>query len=146
VAYRREALANDQTAIGPSDFDLNGVWSDNVSPRNWDNLLRGSAAWIHKGSIDISGGTDIFKYLFSGGYANEGSITPGNFGNSKKFFHSSIEISSANKKFSLVCNTDIISIDNRIPKSIIDKSRYYPFSPPIYDAAQQLNWQDNTFL
>jgi TonB-linked SusC/RagA family outer membrane protein len=145
IAYRREALDNDRKAVGPLDFDLNGDWGDNVSPRNWDKLLRGNTAWMHNASIDVSGGSDIFKYLCSGGYSNEGSITPGNFNNFKKFFHSSIEIASANKKFSLVYSADLITTDSRVPQYITDKSRYYPISPPLYDAGGELNWQGNTF-
>ncbi len=145
IAYRTEALANDQKAVGPLDFDLNGAWGDQPSPRNWDKLLRGNTAWLHNASVDISGGTDIFKYLCSGGYSNEGSITPGNFNNFKKFFHTSIEIGSANKKISLAYSADLITTDSRIPQNIAYQSHYYPFSPPLYDSGGGLNWQGNTF-
>src|SRR6202012_3468805 len=67
LQMRHEAHANDKSPIGPTEYDINGVW-DTTRSTNWQKQLIGGYGHNTKAQLAISGGNEQTQYRISGGY------------------------------------------------------------------------------
>ncbi|HZH97306.1 MAG TPA: SusC/RagA family TonB-linked outer membrane protein, partial [Flavisolibacter sp.] len=100
LEMRREIKRNDNTSIGPGDYDLNGTW-DTTHYTDWSKELMGGTAQITDGQLSISGGSNILNYRINGGYRRETTILPAEGSNQRSSVHFYLANAAAEKKLKL---------------------------------------------
>jgi TonB-dependent starch-binding outer membrane protein SusC len=145
LAMRREALENDNATPQPTDYDVNGTWSE-TSYTDWQQLLIGGNAETVDAKASVSGGTERTQYLFNTGYRRETTIFPGDFSSNIGTAHLNLNHRSENDKFKVGLSTTYTYTNYRIPVADYNSLIYMaPNAPTIYDEKGNLNWQDGTF-
>ncbi|CAM4145680.1 SusC/RagA family TonB-linked outer membrane protein [Flavobacterium weaverense] len=147
LAMRKEAFANDGISQYPADaFDINGTWSQNRET-NWAKNLIGGTAQINNLQASFSGGTATTQYLLSGTFRRETTVFPGDSHYGKGAFHSNLNHTSVDQRFSLNFSTNYTSDSNNLPGRDLTSRAYTlaPNAPDLYDSKGKLNWEDGTF-
>ncbi|MDC8000111.1 SusC/RagA family TonB-linked outer membrane protein [Aequorivita todarodis] len=147
LEMRREAFANDGITEYPEyAYDVNGRWNLNRYT-DWQDVLIGHTANIHKVQGSVSGGSEGTRFLLTGMYQNETSVFPGSFNYDRITVNSSLQHKDRQDKFKLDFNAGYTLEDNFLPGS--DLSDYAvslaPNAPALYDTSGNLNWEDGTW-
>jgi TonB-linked SusC/RagA family outer membrane protein len=147
LTIRHQAYANDGTQTIPStDYDLNGTW-DTTRNTNWEKMLADNHTQYTDANLTLSGGNGDVQYLLGGNFHHETTILPGDFGDQKVSFHSSITGSSQNKKFKFTFSGSYLADNDKL--SVFDPSgvinQYAPDAPPVYNSNGTLNWANSTW-
>jgi len=144
LAMRHEALKNDGSSIGPSDYDLNGTW-DTTHITDWQKTLIGGTSQYLNIGVTVSGGNAFTQYTVGGNLHRETSVFPDNFANQDGSFHFNINSQSSNRKFGLILTGNYMVDDNRLPTTDLTNQSIIipPVAPPLYTPDGQLNWAPN---
>jgi TonB-linked SusC/RagA family outer membrane protein len=141
LQMRNEAKRNDNAAVLPTDYDINGSW-DTTRNTDWQKTLIGGTAQYTNAQGSVSGGNATTQFLIGGGYHRETTVFPGDLADQKGNLHFSINNISANQKFRLqlsgnyqIDNSQLIKVD--LTQTAI---RLAPNAPAIYNADGTLNW------
>ncbi|MES2276232.1 MAG: SusC/RagA family TonB-linked outer membrane protein [Bacteroidota bacterium] len=145
LQMRKEAKRNDNTAIGATDYDINGVW-DTTRSTNWAQKLLGSTGHVINAQTGISGGTNNIQYRVSTGYNRQTNLTALGGSNQNANLNFSINARSDNNKFSVQLNGGYFYNVNTIAQSDLTQNIVLaPDAPEIYNPDGTLNFQNNTF-
>jgi TonB-linked SusC/RagA family outer membrane protein len=144
LEMRHEALSNDNTAISPFDYELNGTW-DTTRNIDWQKQLIGGTAKYIDAQFGISGGTTVTQYLFGAGYHKETTVFPGSFSDSKASVHFNLINNSPNQKFRLQFTGSFVFDDNKLPLSdlTINALSLPPVAPDPNLPDGSINWAPN---
>ncbi|PUU69908.1 SusC/RagA family TonB-linked outer membrane protein [Flavobacterium sp. WLB] len=147
LAMRRQAFINDGlTQYGEADYDVNGTWDQNRYT-DWQRELIGGTAQISDIQATISGGSDNTQFLVSGNSHRESTVFPGDFLYKKAGSQLSLNHRSVDNKFKLTFSGSYNIQDNNQPSFdfTYDARTLPPNAPALYDAAGQLNWENETW-
>lgn len=141
IAMRKEAFANDgiiPTTANAPDIML---W-DTTRNNNIQQTLAGGTAQYNDAQLSVSGGNQQTSFLIGAALHKETTVLPGDFSNTRVSVNSSLNHTSANKRFALVLKTIYSNESNNILS--FDPSQHF-FIPPnmrLYDSSGNLSWQD----
>ncbi|MFS2185604.1 SusC/RagA family TonB-linked outer membrane protein [Mucilaginibacter sp. Mucisp84] len=145
LQMRREAFKNDGKIPGPNDYDINGSW-DTTRNTDWQNLLIGGTAELTNLQGSISGGSQTTQFLIGGGYTNQSTVFPGNFGDTKSSFHANLNHVSSNQRFHIGVSASYLNDNSNLPTADITSEIVLPpDAPSIYGPNGDLNWQNDTW-
>ena len=146
LAMRREAKANENAAILPTDYDLNGTWDLNKYTDFADVFLGGSAH-SSNAQVGISGGSNELQYLLSANYRNVSNLQKFAGGTDQNSsFHFSLN-SNPQNRLSATLTGGFTYNKNNMPA--VDLTTYIfnaPNSPELFNPNGTLNYENNTFL
>jgi TonB-linked SusC/RagA family outer membrane protein len=142
LQMRREAIMNDEIAIGPTDYDINGAW-DTTRHTDWQKELIGGTAQYDDVQLSISGGRAGISYLLGGSYHKETTVSPGDISDTRGAVHFNINNLSSNDKLRIQLTGNYMIDDNRIPPNHLtdDAILLPPNAPPLYNPDGSLNWK-----
>lgn len=145
LQMRREAKANDKTAIGATEYDINGAW-DTTRNTNWTKYFLGGYGHNTKAQISASGGNEQIQYRISGGYNRATSLENLNGSDQTANLNLSLSSTSQNKKFSIAFTGGYLyDISTITPTDFISGITLAPNAPALYTTGGALNYQNNTF-
>jgi len=143
LSMRNEALRNDGIPPSRLDYDINGTW-DTTKYTNWQKVLIGGRAKYNDYQMSLTSGTDELNFSLGMGYHNEGTVLPGNFGNSKYSMRFSLNSSSKNKKLKVGLSGTYLLDNNEQPTADITN---FILTPPIGFKIRNddgtLNWENS---
>jgi TonB-dependent starch-binding outer membrane protein SusC len=142
LEVRHEAKLNDNAAISPTDYDINGVW-DTTRYTNWQKELIGNAAHYTDLQTSLSGGSGNTQFLVNGGYHKETTVFPGAKGDEKGSIHFNLNNTSINQKFKFQLNANYLVDNNRLMQSDYTSAAMAlaPDAPALYNKDGSLNWE-----
>jgi TonB-linked SusC/RagA family outer membrane protein len=142
---RHEALANDHTAISPTDYDINGAW-DTTRNTNWQKELIGGYGHIANAQLGISGGSQQMQYRISGGYNYSGNLEALGGSDRSANMHVSLSSSTADNKFTInFTGGYLYDLNTMPPGDLTGDILEAPDAPALYTSTGALNFQNNTF-
>lgn len=133
-AMRREAFQNDGVTATPANAPDLFLW-DTTKTHNWQRELIGRNAAVHNAEVAVSGGDANNHYYINAGIRDEGTITPGDGGNTRKSVRFNTDHSSADKRFHIGIiggySTNTLKLQQLDLTSFINLAPAYP----LYNAA-----------
>jgi TonB-linked SusC/RagA family outer membrane protein len=147
TAMRRQAYANAGVSSYPAGaYDINGTW-DELRNTDWQLELIGGTAETSNVLVNISGGSERNSFSVSAGYANQGSVFPGEQRYRTQTLSSHFNHQSADRKFNLgLSNLVTFTVNRTLNTDFTNVAlRLAPNAPALYDEAGNLNWQNGTF-
>jgi len=148
LEVRREAKLNDNNAaVLPSDYDLNGTW-DMTRYTNFPELFLGGTAHSNNAQASISGGNSEVQYLVSANYRNTSNLQKFSGGNDQNSsLHFNLNTGGANTRFTMAFTGGFTYNKNDMPPT--DLLQYIgilaPNSPALFKEDGTLNFENNTF-
>jgi TonB-dependent starch-binding outer membrane protein SusC len=141
LTMRNEAFNNDGATPSPFyDFDLT-FW-DTTRYTNWQKVLIGNSDPFTNVQTNISGGTTNTQFVVGVGYANQGTVFPGDYSDKKISGHVSITNFSNDHKFHTQFTANYINDNSNLPSvDLTPNIILAPDAPALYDANGNLNWQ-----
>ena len=146
LQMRREAFANDGIEPGPSDYDINGTWSQ-TRDTNWQKELIGGIADYNDVMAAVSGGSEQTSFSLGGNYHRETTVFPGSFWYKKGNVHLGLNHESLNKRFKVSVNASYTAQRKDQPGTDLTAvaTGLSPNAPALYNADGSLNWEDGTW-
>ncbi|WP_264564687.1 SusC/RagA family TonB-linked outer membrane protein [Flavobacterium sp. N3904] len=147
LQMRREAYANDGITDYPADaYDVNGSWDPNRDT-DWQKELIGGTSRYTAVQASVSGGSAQTQFLLSGNYNKETTVYPGDYQYVRGNMHVNLNHAAENKKFQINFTGGYTVQDNFLPPIDFTKEALLlsPNAPALYDAAENVNWEYNTF-
>jgi TonB-linked SusC/RagA family outer membrane protein len=140
LAMREEAFANDGAMPGPSDYDVNGTW-DQTTDTDWQDELIGGTAPILDVQASMSGGSENTSFRFGGGFHQEGTVFPGDFGYQKATGFLNLNHTTADGKLKLSLSINYgKDRHNLFNANITAYAVTLPPNAPSYDDNGNLDW------
>ena len=146
LAMRRAAFANDGVEPSLQNAPDLILWDQNRYT-DWQEVLFGGVAEITSLDFSLSSGNQYTSFLIGGGYQEEGTVFPGDFGYQKATANINLNHRSEDEKFKL----------NFSANYGIDKNKLFsgqlvnlalslpPNAPKLYDDLGNLNWEEATW-
>ncbi|MBT1711321.1 SusC/RagA family TonB-linked outer membrane protein [Fulvivirgaceae bacterium PWU5] len=146
LEMRHQAFRNDNRAIGPAHYDINGVW-DTTRYTNWQKEFLGGTARNTIAQASISGGTQATTYLFSGSYQKETTVFPFTNSTQKGSFLFSIANESPNERLKSRFSTNYVINSSDLNGSDLTgpAMTLAPVAPKLYNEDGSLNWENSTW-
>lgn len=144
LQMRKEAKKNDNSAISPTDYDINGGW-DTTRSTNWAKRVLGGPGRVTNAQASVSGGTDNTQYRISTGYNRQTNVTDFSGSNQSANVGFSINSKSDNDKFAVQLTGSYFYNTNTITQADITGLTLAPNAPEIYKPDGTLNFQGGTF-
>lgn len=147
LAVRRAAFENDNISeFAPTDYDVNGTWSE-TRYTDWQKELLGGTSKINSLQASVSGGSDQTHFLLSGNAYKQGTVFPGKFDYKKGGGHASFNHESTDKKFMVAFSGSYSVERNNQPSADLTRiaRNLAPNAPALYDAEGNLNWENSTW-
>jgi len=144
LEMRHEAKRNDNVAIGPTDYDINGTW-DTTRYTDWQKVLIGGTAQYSDAQLSVSGGTASTTFLVNGGYHRETTVFPGGLHDQKASVHLNVSHSSPNQRLRLQVDGKYLTDNNQLTATDLTPIalQLAPNAPALYQPGGQLNWATN---
>jgi len=141
LEMRKEAKNNDNAAIQPTDYDINGTW-DTTRETNWQKELIGRTAKYSDAYLTISGGNSTTQFLIGAGYHKETTVFPGDFSDQKGSLHLSLSNISNNKRFQTQFTASYMLDKNNLPGTDLTNQAIIipPNAPSLFNSDGSLNW------
>jgi TonB-linked SusC/RagA family outer membrane protein len=141
-ALKNQGIANPATA----DYDINGIW-DKTRYTDWQDELLGGTAHMNDAQLTATGGNVNTQFRLSGAFHNETSVFPGFNTTNRANFSSNITTQSSNSKFKANIGINYSYGLQRLAGADLTNNALVlsPDAPALYDAAGNLNWENNTF-
>ncbi|WP_238584519.1 SusC/RagA family TonB-linked outer membrane protein [Chryseobacterium sp. Leaf180] len=146
LAMRKTAYQNDGiTTIPAIAYDLN-TWDQNRYT-DWQKELIGRTSDASVVQLSISGGSDNASYLISYGHQEQGTVFPADFMYRTNNITGNFTFRSPDKKLDLNMSNSFSFQDNNVQNEDLTKRSLTlsPNAPALYDAAGNINWENNTF-
>lgn len=145
LQMRHQAKANDNSAILPTDYDINGVW-DTTRSTNWQKELIGGFGHNTNAQLAVSGGSEQTQYRISGGYNYTSSLEHLGGNDQKANLNVSLTSATKDKKFSITFSGGYLFDINTMPQADLTGDIILaPDAPALYTSTGALNFQNNTF-
>ena len=139
LEIRREAFAND--GIDPTIANAPDllVWDQNHNT-DWQDLLIGGTANITDVQGTLSGGNEQTQFSINGGYRDEGTVYPGDFGMKRGSARMGINHTSINEKFNINATGAYNYLVNTQVPSDMTTNIFLPPNYNPYNEDGSLNW------
>ncbi|MDP2452499.1 MULTISPECIES: SusC/RagA family TonB-linked outer membrane protein [unclassified Kaistella] len=147
LSMRRQAYANVGTVNYPANaYDINGTW-DPDRHTDWQKELIGGTAENFSARVAVSGGSEKNSFSISAGHNDQTSVFPGDHHYKINTFTSSYTYRSQDARLVAgLSNSFSFTGNNSLNQDITGRAiSLSPNAPALYDAAGNLNWQNNTF-
>jgi TonB-linked SusC/RagA family outer membrane protein len=143
---RLEAFKNDNVNIEKSNPPDILLW-DKTRYTNWQKELIGGVAPVTNAIVSLYDGQENTKFFFTGNFYKEGSVFPKRFDYTRGSGLFNMTHQSKNKRFHANMIFNYAADDNNLPVTDITQQAFYlpPNAPALYNAAGQLNWEDNSW-
>lgn len=141
LSMRLEAKRNNNEAILPVDYDLNGFWGDKLN-NNLQDYFFGKGVSYHDMQASANGGNGITNYRVNLGYIRQNSIYGSDNSDQKVSMGLNLNTASSNRRFQMNLAINGMVDRNRIPVDDITGSLLTlpPNSPAFYNIDGTLNW------
>jgi len=141
IEMRKEAIRNNNSEIGETDYDLNGAW-DPKRYTDWQKELIGNNSHYTNAQLSISGGNSQTQFLAGGGYNRETTVFSPDFDDIKANVRFNLNHSSENNKFKFGLSSSYMQDMNRLPT--LDLTNFAltmaPNAPALYNSDGSINW------
>jgi TonB-linked SusC/RagA family outer membrane protein len=139
LEMRREAFAND--GLEPTIANAPDLleWDQNHHT-NWQDLLIGGTANITDVQGTLSGGNAQTQFSINGGYRNEGTVYPGDFGLQRGSARMGINHTSINEKFNINATGAYNYLENKQVPSDMTTNIFLPPNYNPYNEDGSLHW------
>lgn len=147
LKMRKDAYGNAGIATLPANaYDINGIW-DQTRYTDWQDVLIGNTAENSTIQLSVNGGSDRNYFSVSASHTDQTTVFPGDFHYKTNILNSNYGYTSGDRRFSLsLSNTFSHLKNNVISTDLTNKSlNLSPNAPALYDAAGNINWENNTF-
>jgi len=146
LQMRREAKKNDNAAILPTDYDINGTW-DTTRYTNWPKMFLKGTGYNTNAQASISGGGNNVSYLVSGNFRRATNVQQLVGGSDQtSSLHFNLNSTSSNNKFNMQFTGGYTYDFNNIPSvDLTNNANLAPDAPTLYNPDRSLNFQNNTF-
>lgn len=146
LTVRREAKKNDNAAILPSDYDINGTW-DTTRYTNWPKVFLGGTGHVTNAQASVSGGNNNTNYLISGNFRSTKNIQELIGGGEQvSTIHFNINSVSNDNRFNIGLTGGYTYNFNNIPSADLSNlASLAPNSPALFTSEGNLNFENNTF-
>jgi TonB-linked SusC/RagA family outer membrane protein len=146
LQMRNEAKKNDNAAILPTDYDINGTW-DTTRYTDWSKMFLKGTGYNTNAQASISGGGNNVSYLVSGNFRRSTNVQQLIGGSDQtSSLHFSLNSTSNNNKFNMQFTGGYTYDFNNIPSvDLTSNANLAPDAPVLYNADGSLNFQNNTF-
>lgn len=147
LEMRHEGKANDNSAVLPKDYDINGTW-DTTRYTNWPKLLLDGTGHTTSAQASVSGGNNNTQYLISGNYRDQTNVQTLIGGQDQSgSLHFNINNISTNNKFYIGLTGGYNYDHNSIPNLDLTNgiATLAPDAPALFNPDGSLNFQNNTF-
>jgi len=145
-AMRLEGFKNDKVTTFPANaYDVNGTWDQNRFT-DWQKELIGGTAEINAIQGSLTGGSQQTQFMLNANYRSESTVFPGDFLYQKGGARFNLNHRSADGRFKLVFSSGLMAQqNNQTSQDLINSTALPPNAPTLYDAAGNLNWENNTW-
>jgi TonB-linked SusC/RagA family outer membrane protein len=145
LQMRHEALKNDGSTPGSTDYDFNGSW-DTTRYTDWQKKLIGGTARFTNAQLSLSGGTANTQFLVGGTYNYLSTVFPGSLNDQKVTGNVNINHHSDNQKFHAQFSSFYTNDNNTLPTvDLTSMITLPPDAPALYKSDGSLNFQSGTF-
>lgn len=145
LEMRREAKKNDNAAISPTDYDINGAW-DNTRSTDWNKTLLGNTGHVTNAQVGISGGSNNTQYRIGTGYSRQTNVTDLSGSSQNANLSFSINTKTDDNKFSVdLSGGYLYNVNTTTPSDFTASLTLAPDAPALYNPDGSLNSQNNTF-
>lgn len=146
LAMRREAKKNDNAAILPTDYDINGTW-DTTRYTNWPKVFLGGTGHVTNAQASISGGNNNTNYLISGNFRSTKNIQELIGGGEQiSTIHFNVNSASNDNRFNIGLTGGYSYDFNNTPSADLSNSASLaPNAPALFTPEGNLNFENNTF-
>jgi len=146
LAMRKTAFANDGLEPNAQNAPDLTLWDQNRET-DWQEELFGGVAEITSLDFSLSGGNHYTSFLIGGGYQEEGTVFPGDFGYRKASANLNLKHRSKDDRFKLTFSINYGVDQNELfNDNFVDLAlSLAPNSPRLYDEEGNLNWEDGTW-
>ncbi|QBO59346.1 SusC/RagA family TonB-linked outer membrane protein [Chryseobacterium salivictor] len=147
VNMRLQAYKNASVSSLPaSAYDVNGTW-DQTRITDFQKELIGNWAENSNTQLSISGGTAQHSFRVSAAHNDQSTVFPGDFHYKTNTFDTNYSFLSLNKKFQLNLSNLFSQLSNNVVNTDFASRALVmsPNAPALYDAAGNVNWENNTF-
>lgn len=146
LKMRHRAFKNDNRVIGPTHYDINGVW-DSTRYTDWQKEFIGGTASMINAQASVSGGSESTNYFFSGSIQKQTTVFPGDNDSKTGSLLFSISNESPNDKFKSRFSTNyVINSMNAIAGDLTSTAlTLAPDAPALYQSNGELNWENSTW-
>lgn len=142
LMLRREALANDGTAVSIFDKDINGTWPEDRYT-DFRKVLMGSHAQTTNINLSYGGGTRNSSYLLNGSLRNNGNIQrhKGSMGDGT--FRFSLNTATTDNKLGFTLSGSYLSSTSTMVPTDFSSSIAFsaPNAPPLFLPDGSINWE-----
>lgn len=147
IQMRKSAYANAGITPPANAYDINGVW-DQTRYTDWQDVLIGNTAENSNIQLSVHGGSERNYFSVSASHTDQTTVFPGDFRYKTNILNSNYGYTSTDKRFSLSLSNTFSHLNNNIISSdFTNKSlTLAPNAPALYDAAGNINWENNTFI
>lgn len=143
---RYEAFANDNIDWRANSIVAHDLKSwDTTRYTNWQDVLIGGTAQYTNAQLSLSGGNQLTNFSVSGNYFKETTVYPGDFGNYKASFRTSLNHKSVDDRLRIGVGALFTFDFNKLPSTSPMDIALPPVAPEIYDANGNLNWEGGTW-
>lgn len=142
LALRKEALANDATALTESNASDILKWDANQDI-NWQDYMIGHTGKVTEATGSVSGGGAQSHFMLSGSYRRESTVLRGNPAYQRGAAHLTADHTSLDGKFYLSASVSFSrDNDNSLASAL---STFYNMAPnyPLYDSTGAYYWFSN---
>lgn len=146
LAVRHEAKKNDNAAISPFDYDINGTW-DTTRYTNWPKVLLGGTGYVTNAQASISGGNNNTNYLISGNFRSTKNIQQLIGGGEQiSTIHFSMNSASNDNRFNIGLTGGYTYNFNNIPSADLSGSvSIAPNAPELFTPEGNINFANDSF-
>lgn len=147
LQMRREAKKNDNAAILPTDYDINGTW-DTTRYTDWTKEFLKGTSYTTNAQASISGGGSNVSYLVSGNYRRATNVQQLVGGaDQTSSLHFNLNSTSDNRKFNLQFTGGYTYNFNNMPSAdLTNSANLAPDAPALRNPDGSLNFQNNTLF
>jgi len=146
LTMRRAAFANDGVEPTEQNAPDLTLWDQNRET-DWQEELFGGVAEITSFDFSLSGGNQYTSFLIGGGYQEEGTVFPGDFGYQKATANVNLNHHTKDEKFKLNFSANYGIDKNELfsDKLVNLALSLPPNAPELYDEQGNLNWEEGTW-
>lgn len=141
-AYKNASVSN----LPANAYDVNGTW-DQTRNTDFQKELIGNWAENTNTQLSISGGSTQHSFRISAAHNDQSTVFPGDFHYKSNTLDTNYSFLSVNKKFQLNFSNLFSQLSNNVVNTDFASRSLVlsPNAPALYDAAGNVNWENNTF-
>src|SRR5690606_3057491 len=147
IELRKQAFENDGITTYPANaYDVNGTW-DQDRYTDWQKELIGGKAVSQQTLASIRGGNKKNQYMVQTSIAKDGTVFPGDYGNTRKNILGQLSHRVPSNKWFFQAQFLRGESNNRLLGTDLTREALIlpPNAPALYDELGNLNWENSTW-